>query len=308
MSLSTPILTVLSWASAGLASPRLASAIIAPRCAMVVLIYIPPCVRLFQRVRCKLELLDALSGIDLGGIDVALRIDRHGVNPVELAGVAAVMAEAADHAAVVALQHANLIVLAIGAEQIALLRIRPDRNIPHRTVSERVLFIEPFGHEGAVLLEHLDAVVDAVADIHKAVIGDLDAMHGIAELLRHRRFRIVGGLLVVVRRLAVSAPVPLVGAGGGVEHDDAAVAVAVGDVDFVGGVVDGGLGGLAELGGVVAAFGRRDAADLHHELAVGTEFHDDIVIVGITGEPNIALVVDFDAVLAADPFIAFAGT
>src|SRR4051794_24401588 len=204
MSLSTPILTVLSCASAELASPRLASAIIAPRRAMVVLIDIPPCVRLFQRVRCKLELLDALSGVDLGSIDVALRIDRHGMNPVELAGVATVMAEAADHAAVVALQHANLVVLAVGAEQVALLRIRPDRDIPHRAIAERVLLIEPFGHEAAVLLEHLDTVVDAVADIDKAVIGDLDAMHGIAELLRHRRFRIIDGLLVVVRRLAVS--------------------------------------------------------------------------------------------------------
>src|ERR1700756_2511415 len=104
MSLSTPILAVLSWASVGLASPSLGPAMIAPRRAMVVLIEISPCMRLFQRVRCQLEFLDAFSGIDLGGIDVALRIDRHGVNPVELAGVAAVMAEGADHAAVVALQ------------------------------------------------------------------------------------------------------------------------------------------------------------------------------------------------------------
>src|SRR3954447_19621740 len=145
MSLSTPILTVLSWASAGLASPRLASAIIAPRCAMVVLIYIPPCVRLFQRVRCKLELLDAFSGIDLGGVDVALRVDRHGVNPVELAGVAAVMAERSGHTAVIPFQDPDLVVLAVGAEQIALPRVRPDCDVPHRAVAERVLFIEPFG-------------------------------------------------------------------------------------------------------------------------------------------------------------------
>src|SRR3982074_3446367 len=98
MSLSTPVLAVLSWARAGEASARLASAIIAPRCAMVVFIDISPCVRLFQRVRCQLEFLDALSGIDLGGIDVALRVDGHGVNPVKLAGVAAVAAETVDHA------------------------------------------------------------------------------------------------------------------------------------------------------------------------------------------------------------------
>src|SRR5258708_11181057 len=52
-------------------------------------------------------------------------------------------------------------------------------------------------------------------------------MYGVGELLRHRRFRIVRRLLVVVGRIAIGAPVPLVGAGGGVEHDDAAVTVAV---------------------------------------------------------------------------------
>src|SRR3954451_25206363 len=109
MSLSTPILTVLSWASAGLASPRPASAMIAPRRAMVVFIETPPCVGLFQRVGCQFEFLDALSGIDLGRIDIALRINRHGMNPVELAGVAAIMAEAAGHAAVLPLQHADFV-------------------------------------------------------------------------------------------------------------------------------------------------------------------------------------------------------
>src|SRR3981189_836817 len=158
MSLSTPILAVFSWASVGPASPRLASAIIAPRCAMVVFIEIPPWVRLFQRVRCQFEFLDTFSGIDLGGIDVALCIDRHGVDPVELAGVAAVMAERPGHAAVFALQHPDLVVLAVGAEQIALLRIRPDRDVPYRAIAERALFIEPFGHEGAVLLEHLNPI------------------------------------------------------------------------------------------------------------------------------------------------------
>ena len=226
---------------------------------------------------------------------------------MELAGIAAAAAKTADHGTVVALQHPDFVVLAIGAQQLGLLRIGPDRDVPHRAVAERVLFVEPFLHEGAVLPEHLDAVVDAVADIDQPVIGELHAMHGIGELLRGRRLGIVGRLLVVVRRLAVGAPVPLVGAGGGVEHDDAAVAVAVGDVDFVGVLVDRGLGGLAELRGVVGALARRDLADLHHELAVGGEFQDGVVVVGIAADPDEALLVDLDAVLAADPFIAFAG-
>src|SRR5216684_805980 len=210
--------------------------------------------RLAQRVRGQFEFLDALSGIDLGGIDVALGVDRHGVDPVELPGVTSVAAKTADHRAILALQHPDFVVLAIGAQQKSLLRIGPDRDIPYRAIAERVLLIKPFLHEGAVLLEHLDAVVDAVADIDEAIIGDFHAMHGIGELLRHRRLGIVGRLL-----------------------------------------------------GVVAALARRDLADLRHELAVEGEFQDRVVVVGIAADPDKTAFVDFDAVLASDPFIAFAG-
>ena len=59
-------------------------------------------------------------------------------------------------------------------------------------------------------------------------------MHRIAELLRRRRIRIVRAQIGVVRLVAVGAPVALVLAGVGVEHDHAMVAVAVGDVELVG--------------------------------------------------------------------------
>src|ERR1700733_13498906 len=111
--------------------------------------------RLSQRVRGQLEFLDALSGVDLAGIDIALGVDRHGVNPVKLPGIAAVAAKAADHAAVVALDDADLVVLAIGAQQVTLFRIGPDRDIPYRAVAERVLLEEPLFDERAVLLEEL---------------------------------------------------------------------------------------------------------------------------------------------------------
>src|SRR5580698_10393075 len=112
--------------------------------------------RLLQRVRDQLEFLDALSGVDLAGIDVALRIDRHGVDPVKLPGVAAVMSKTADDTAVLALQHPDFIVRAVGAEQPGLLRIGPDQDIPHRAAAERVLLVKPLLHEAAVLLEHLN--------------------------------------------------------------------------------------------------------------------------------------------------------
>src|SRR4030088_1730782 len=264
--------------------------------------------RLSQRIRGQFELLDTLSGIDLGGINVAFRVDRYGVNPVKLSSITAAPPEAADNRAILALQDPDLVVLAIGAQQIGLLRIGPDRDIPHRAVAERVLLEEPLLHKGAVLLEHLDPIVDAVADVNQAVIGDLHAMHGVCDLLRHRRRGIVRRLLVVVRRLAVGAPMPLVGAGGGIEHDDAAVAVAIGDIDFVGVLVYSGFSGLAELRGVVAALARRDLADLHHEFAVDGEFQNRVVVIGIAADPNKTSFVDLDAVLAPDPFIAFAGS
>ena len=116
---------------------------------------------------------------------------------------------------------------------------------------------EPFGsvsrrdaellHEGAVLAEHLDAVVGAVADIDEPVVRQPHAMHGVGEAARQAAPRVVGRQLVVVRLFAVGAPVPLVGAGLGVEHDDAAVAVAVGDVELAGRIVGHHVRGPAEL-------------------------------------------------------------
>ena len=99
---------------------------------------------------------------------------------------------------------------------------------------------------------------------------------------------------------------PLVGKRGRIEHGDAAIAVAVGDIDFVGLLVDRGLGRLAELRGVVAVGARRDLADLRDEFAVEGEFQDRVVIVGVAADPDEAALVDLDAVLAPNPFIAFA--
>src|SRR5262249_29652357 len=155
-------------------------------------------------------------------------------------------------------------------------------------------------------LEHLDAIVGAVADIDKAVAADLGAVHGIAELLGDRRGGIVLARLGVVGLAAVGPPVALVGERVGVEHDDAAIAVAVGDVDLVGRLVDLDIGGLAEQGRVVAAAGRRDLADLAHELAGARELQHRAVGIGVAAHPDEALAVGEDAVLAADPGVAVA--
>ena len=119
-------------------------------------------------------------------------------------------------------------------KSMTLRRVARERDVEHDAVAERVLRNLRFLHERAVLAEHLNAIVGAVAHIHQPVVGDLRAVHR-AEHLGYRRRRIVRAGIGVVRLLAVRAPMPLVRAGVGVEHDHAAIAVAVGDVHFVGG-------------------------------------------------------------------------
>jgi hypothetical protein len=66
-----------------------------------------------------------------------------------------------DHGTVVALQYPDFIIFAVGAQQPSLFRIGPDRDVPHRAIAERVLLQEPLLHEGSILLDHQDTVVDA---------------------------------------------------------------------------------------------------------------------------------------------------
>ena len=107
------------------------------------------------------------------------------------------------------------------------------------------------GHEGAVLAEDLVARIAAVADVEQPVLGEAHAVHRVGELLRGCCGGVVGRLLVVIRLLAVGAPVALVGPGLGIEHGDAAVAIAVGNVDLLGDGIDRDVGRLAEpVGGV----------------------------------------------------------
>jgi hypothetical protein len=64
------------------------------------------------------------------------------------------------------------------------------------------------------------------------------------------------------------------------------------------------VSGTAELGPAVAAFGLSGPADLHQELAVRRELEDLVVLVRVTRDPDIAVGVDHDAVLALRPFVA----
>ena len=131
-----------------------------------------------------------------------MRVDRDAADREEASRLAAAVADGADRRERDAIENDDLLVVAVGDEQIALLRVVRERDVPHRaerrhgaelagTTARRLLRDEGFLHELAVLLEHLDAVVRAVADVDHAVLRDLDA-GDVAELPRRRRVRIVG--------------------------------------------------------------------------------------------------------------------
>ncbi len=91
-----------------------------------------------------------------------------------------------------------------------LLRIAREGDVPHRAGTERLLLDERFLDERAVGMEHLDAIVHAIADIQQIVVRKHGAVHRIAELLRGRRVRIVRAEVGIAGLVAVSAPMPLV--------------------------------------------------------------------------------------------------
>src|SRR4051794_19858875 len=112
-----------------------------------------------------------------------------------------------------ALHDADLAIRAVDHVDISLLRVRRERDLVDRAVHAGLLLKDVLGHERAVLAEDLKAIIGAVADVDQAVLGDANAVHRIAELLRGRLRRVIGRGLLVARALAVGAPVTLVGAG-----------------------------------------------------------------------------------------------
>ena len=118
-------------------------------------------------------------------------------------------------------------------------------------------------------------------------------------------------------RLAEGAPGPLERAGVGVEHDDAVIAVAVGDEQLVGARQHPRVRGAMHVRGVGVALALVALADLQDELAVERELQERVVghrlqagdaggRAVVAADPDEALVVDVDAVLALGPFEAVA--
>ncbi len=173
--------------------------------------------------------------------------------------------------------------------------------------------------DSASLLEDLDAVIGAIADIDKVVIAEDDAMRMTAASSSERA---LGAALAGGR--ASRAPLADI-LPGGVEDDDAVVAIAVGDIDVaacsadradagidrdVRGFVQQRMAGVGVVGVVARGKGvcprrRRGGciadtlcADLHHKgcsgaLRIGglrVVFLDDPV--AIAANPDVTLVID----------------
>src|ERR1700704_4117279 len=105
----------------------------------------------------------------------------------------------------------------------------------------------------------------------------------------------------IVGPASVSAPMPLVRTGRGVDDDDAMVDVAVGNVQFVGRGVEHHAGWGAEVLGVVAPAALTLVPDLHQERSLARELQDVRVFVAARAEPHVILVVHVDAMFELWP-------
>ena len=129
------------------------------------------------------EFLHPLSFVGFGGVEVALRIRGNAVDGVELAGLAASVAEIGEFFQGIAEQNVNAVIGAVSQKHELLVGVFGKRDVEYGAVTERVLFDEGFFDERAVLLEHLNAVVGAITNVEQAVVCEFGAVDGVAELL-----------------------------------------------------------------------------------------------------------------------------
>src|SRR5262249_19529693 len=154
-----------------------------------------------------------------------------------------------------------------------------------------------FFEEFALERKGLNAVVRAIRHVHDAIVGNFNSVRRI-ELLRSRTSSLTSLGSLVVRLIPVRAPMTLVGAGVGVEHNDAAIPVTVGNKNLVGFVIHGDAGRSAQMRCVVAVDGHAAAADLQQKLSVLGELENLAVTVAVASEPDVVPGVNSDAVLS----------
>src|SRR6185436_17795944 len=257
-----------------------------------------------DRLLNPFETLYAFSGIDVSGKDVAVRIDGHGMHPVEFTGVAPLAPERPDLLASFAQQNMDFVIGTVTDEQVFLSRIRREANIPDGAHKTRIRFEPEFRNETAVLAEYLVTVVDSIADIHEPVVRNAHAMHRITELIRQRCTRVVLAGICVIGLGTIGAPMAPVFAGARVEHHDALVAITVRDINLVGRIIHDRQCGAAQIARAVAAFSMARFADLLHEFSFARELqHLGVVFLIVAGEPDVVAGIDKDPMLTARPIV-----
>src|SRR6266851_312312 len=298
-----------------------------------VLLFRPQYALLFFRDRSQAlvhEFLQALPAVGFGRVDVAFRIRRDAVHGVELTRLPSAVAETRQNLKSVAQQDVHLLVGPVREIDVLLLRIFRKSNVPNGPVTQRPFFDDLFLDEGTVRLEYLDAVVHTVAHVEQTIVGELGAVHRIAELLIDGRVRIVNAGIGVVRLMTVGAPMPLVLPAVGVKYDHAFVAIAIGDVQFIRFRIDEQLRRTFEVFGIVAALALEWMPNLHQESSILRELQDLIVGIGarltrfrhvagpgilkfgvhgaaVPANPDVAFEVDRNSVVGIGPIVTLAG-
>src|SRR5262249_14173008 len=207
------------------------------------------------------ELLNPLT-IRIGGIDRALRVDDDSVDPVELARPPALFAPDRENLSVLQRELQDAFVLVIGNPANPVGALARDVHVP------RIPVVADLADVIQVPVEHFDAVSLAIDDV-EILVG----VH--RKLVRQVPFARSGALVFRTARTFADLldELPVL-----VEHDDAIVAVAVGD-DDVAVVQDGDPRRQVEVRGVVAFDVGR--AELHQELVELRRQLDDTMRVAL---------------------------
>lgn len=166
------------------------------------------------------KLLDAFTGVHLTGVEITLGVGDELMDPMELAGVAAVVTGLSDDGAVLPEEGPNDIVSSVGEQKKFLVGVDGERELPGGTCAQGLGTYGKLFYEFALLGEDLDAVVDAVANVDQAVNGDVHAVDGVTKLLIRGRGGIVGTGIGIIRRVTVGSPKSLECASFRIEDDD----------------------------------------------------------------------------------------
>src|SRR5580692_461417 len=257
------------------------------------------------------KLLNPFAGGDFTRVDVSLRIRGRHVEAVELARQMPRMSNPSRDAAVLPVEDPHHAVHHIGDVEIFLLRVWRKIN-GARGIVAAIVGNRKFLHELSLLGENLNAVTAAVADVNQPVLGNVHAVHRFTELLRRWISGNAGrqGIVVdLIERNSVGSPAALERSGIGVIHDHAFIQVAVGDVDFVGRLIQFRRGNSAQqkagllvvlLLGILLLHDGAAVSEIREKFSIRGKFEE-----GISGsstcQPNVAVLIHKNGVLGSGP-------